>query len=206
MNPQNKKKSNIYIYPSIKPYNGFTTILHQPDNPRSSAIEIVLDNSNNIDNGRDTQRVVLTKKQEIRLELARLGTKIDKMGLKKSNKNNSELLNKKSKSMETMHVNKDDSKQLKKAVSSYNLKDNTRKLNRNKNYDNNKSIEDTSGKKKFHFFNKLKSKTSNKSIKSSLKSKKSNAKFETALSEVENAVERMMLTRLDDQRVTIVKK
>lgn len=34
MNPQNKKKSNIYIYPSIKPYNGFTTILHQPDNPR----------------------------------------------------------------------------------------------------------------------------------------------------------------------------
>jgi len=54
-------------------------------NYRSSAIEIVLDNSNNIDNGRDTQRVVLTKKQEIRLELARLGTKIDKMGLKKSN-------------------------------------------------------------------------------------------------------------------------
>jgi len=52
---------------------------------RSTAIEIVLNNqNNNIENGRDTQRVVLTKKQEIRLELARLGTKIDKMGLRTS--------------------------------------------------------------------------------------------------------------------------
>ncbi|ORX85337.1 hypothetical protein BCR32DRAFT_325491 [Anaeromyces robustus] len=213
MATQTKRKSNIFIYPSTKPYTGFTTLLHQPDNPRSSAIEVVLNTQNNNDDiERDTQRVVLTKKQEIRLELARLGTKIDKMGLRKSNKIEDSLLDKnKSKSMEAMHVKKENvinSKPLKKAVSSYTLKDNNKRLyhTRVDDYKNKYSIDDSANKKKFHFFNKLKNKTSNKNMKSSLKSKKSNAKFETALSEVENAVERMMLTRLDDQRVTIVKK
>ncbi|KAG4107472.1 hypothetical protein H8356DRAFT_920687 [Neocallimastix lanati (nom. inval.)] len=207
MNGTNRKKSNIYIYPSTKPFSGFTTLLHQPDNPRSAAIEVVLNNqNNNIDNGRDTQRVVLTKKQEIRLELARLGTKIDKMGLRKSNKKEeSTLLDKKSKSMETMHLKNDNTKLLKKATSTYTLKDNTRKLYQNKpdEFRNKYIFDESTNKRKFSFFNKLKSKSSNKNIKNSLKSKKSNAKFETALSEVENAVERMMLSRLDDQRVTM---
>jgi len=207
---QTKKKSNIYIYPSSKPYTGFTSLLHQPDNLSPSVIEIIPDNpKEDLDSGRDSQRVVLTKKQEIRLELARLSSKIDKMGLRKSNKrDDSNLLDKKYKSMETMRVKKDDVKPLKKTISTYSLKDNTRKLHQNKSFDNrNKfNLEDSTGRKKFNFFNKLKNKTSKKSIKSSLKTKKSNAKFESALSEVENAVERMMLTRLDDQRVTIVKK
>ncbi|OUM64097.1 hypothetical protein PIROE2DRAFT_9193, partial [Piromyces sp. E2] len=169
--------------------------------------EIIPDNINeNLDSGRDSQRVVLTKKQEIRLELARLSSKIDKMGLRKSNKkDDSSLLDKKSKSMETMRIKKDNIKPLKKTISTYTLKDNTRKLYQNKSFDsrNKFNLDDNSSKKKFNFFNKLKNKTSTKSIKSSLKAKKSNAKFESALSEVENAVERMMLTRLDDQRVTM---
>jgi len=212
MNNINKRKSNIYVYPSTKVYTGFTTLLHQPDNPRSSAIEVILENqNNNIESGRDTQRVVLTKKQEIRLELASLGTKIDKMGLRKSNKKDqSTLLDKKYKSMENMQSKneEEDTKPLKKATSSYNLmKDNKRKLYQNK-FDDNKNkynIDDSTNKRKFSFF-KLKNKSSNKNLKSTLKSKKSNAKIETALSEVENAVERMMLSRLDDQRVTIIKK
>ncbi|ORX50330.1 hypothetical protein BCR36DRAFT_583454 [Piromyces finnis] len=207
---QTKRKSNIYIYPSSNPYSGFTSLLHQPENKSSSVIEVIIDNANeNIDDGGDSQRVVLTKKQEIRLELARLGSKIDKMGLRKSNKkDDTNLLEKKSKSMETMSIKKENVKPLKKTVSTYTLDDNIKNAYYNKSFDNRNryNFDDNTNKKKFNFFNKLKNKTSTKSIKSSLKSKKSNAKFESALSEVENAVERMMLTRLDDQRVTIVKK
>ncbi|ORY41164.1 hypothetical protein LY90DRAFT_704039 [Neocallimastix californiae] len=194
----------------MKPFSGFTTLLHHPNNPRSTAIEIVLNNqNNNIENGRDTQRVVLTKKQEIRLELARLGTKIDKMGLRTSTKKEDPvLIDKKSKSMETLQLSKDETKQLKKEISTYTLNDNTKKLNLNKEDESKSknSLDDGINKRKFSFFNKLKNKSSNKNLKNSLKSKKSNTKIETALSEVENAVERMMLSRLDDQRVTIIKK
>ena len=34
MNVLNQKKSNIYVYPSMKPFSGFTTLLHHPNNPR----------------------------------------------------------------------------------------------------------------------------------------------------------------------------